>query len=69
MGIIADTCLGTDLVIRDQHRLGRQIEPLHPPIPIPYRDRIDFIPRKRPKAVLFESNDETRRCEPLAHEN
>jgi hypothetical protein len=60
---------GTDLVIRDQNRLVGQIEAQHPPIPAPYRDATDLIHRKRTGTVLFEGDNETRRCEPLAQKN
>jgi hypothetical protein len=55
----------TDLVISNQNRFAGQLEPRHPTIPPSYHDPIDLFHRERARAISFEGNDETRRCEPL----
>lgn len=59
----------TDLVIRNQNRLEGQLEARHPSISPSYRDLTDLFHRERTRAISFEGDNETRRCEPLAHKN
>ena len=56
-------------MIRDQNRLVGQLEPQHPPIPVSNRDLTDLVHRERARAILFERDDQTRRCAQLTEEN